>query len=55
MSQKIAASELTRIATVADAPMRTRVDRNFGLPSGLYAATVGLYLAFIGLMSYNFV
>lgn len=51
MSQKIAVSELTRVATVSDAPVRTRVDRNFGLPSGLYAATVGLYLAFIGLMA----
>lgn len=51
MSQKIAANELTQIATVSEAPVRTKVDRNFGLPSGLYVTTVVLYLAFIGLMA----
>ncbi len=51
MSQKIAANELTQIATVSEAPVRTKVDRNFGLPSGLYVTTVVLYLGFIGLMA----
>jgi len=51
MSQRISGAELTQVATVSEAPVKTRVDRNFGLPSGLYGATVGLYLAFIGLMA----
>ena len=51
MSQNIPQQQLQQIAAVTDAPPRTRVDRNFGLPTGLYAVTVGLYLAFIGLMA----
>ena len=51
MSQQISATDLHAIAMTSDAPPRTRVDRNFGLPTGLYAATVGLYLAFVGLMA----
>ena len=54
MAEHISQQELTRVATVTTAPARTRVDRNFGLPSGLYAWTVGLYLAFIGLMTLLF-
>ena len=50
MAQTISQTDLSRIASITDAPARTRVDRNFGLPTGLYAATVGLYLAFLGLM-----
>lgn len=51
MSQKIQGAELARIAEVSAAPVRTRVDRNFGLPTGLYVATVALYLAFMGVMT----
>jgi len=51
MSQRIAVHELEKIATVSTALVRTKVERNFGLPNGLYVATVGLYLAFIGLMA----
>jgi len=51
MAQHISQQDLTRIASVTDAPARTRVDRNFGLPTGLYVATVALYLAFLGLMT----
>lgn len=51
MVERISQQELSRIATITDAPARTRVDRNFSLPTGLYAATVGLYLGFLGLMS----
>jgi len=29
-------------------------DRTFGLPTGLYAATVGLYLAFLAVMAIGF-
>ena len=51
MAEHISQQELTRIANITDAPARTRVDRNFGLPTGLYVATAGLYLAFLGLMT----
>jgi len=54
MSQRISLEELTHVAELSDAPQRTRVDRTFGLPSGLYIATAGLYLAFIGLMALLF-
>ncbi len=54
MSQRIATTDLQQVATVTDAPVRTRVDRNFGLPSSLYFGTVGLYLAFLGVMSLLF-
>jgi hypothetical protein len=51
MSEHIASAELTGIATVSEAPVRTKVDRTFGLPTGLFAGTVALYLAFLGLMT----
>ncbi|KHK89373.1 hypothetical protein [Novosphingobium malaysiense] len=51
MSQRLNQQELHDVAVVTDVPARTKVDRNFGLPTGLYAATVALYLAFIGLMA----
>ncbi len=54
MSKHHSTAELQRIATATAAPVRTRVDRSFGLPSGLYYATVGLYVAFIGIMALAF-
>ena len=54
MSKHHTTAELQRIATATAAPVRTRVDRSFGLPSGLYYATVGLYVAFIGIMTLAF-
>ena len=54
MSQRITTAELSAVAAVTPAPATTKVDRNFGLPTGLYAATVGLYLGFIGLMAVLF-
>ena len=51
MSERLSNAELLRLATLTDAPPRTRIQRNFDLPTGLYAATVGLYLAFIGVMA----
>jgi len=51
MAQQISQQDLNRIASITDAPARTKVDRNFGLPTGLYAATVALYLGFLGLMA----
>lgn len=51
MAERISQQDLDRIATVTESPVRTRVDRNFGLPTGLYIGTVALYLGFIGLMA----
>jgi hypothetical protein len=51
MAQHISQQDLARIATITDAPVLTKVDRTFGLPTGLYAATVGCYVAFIGVMA----
>lgn len=51
MSQRYTPQELAVLALVTSAPARTKVDRNFGLPTGLYLATIGLYLAFIGVMA----
>lgn len=55
MSKQVAAAELDRIATVVAAPVQNKVDRNFGLPSGLYHATVGCYVGFVALMATLFV
>lgn len=54
MAEHISQQKLTRIATVSDGPARTHFDRYFGLPPGIYAWTVGLYLAFVGLMALLF-
>lgn len=51
MSESISSAQLDSVASVSAAPARTKVDRNFGLPNGLYAATVGLYLVFLAVMS----
>ena len=54
MSNRIIAAELHQAATITTAPVLTKVDRNFGLPTALYAATVGLYLGFLGVMAMLF-
>ena len=51
MAEHISREELARIATITDAPALTKVDRSFGLPAGLYIATVGCYLAFLAVMA----
>lgn len=51
MSQRIPNAELTQAAAVSEAPVQTRVDRTFGLPTGLYVATVAGYLGFLAIMS----
>lgn len=51
MSQRLTQQQLQGLATVTAVPARTKVDRSFGLPTGLYVATVALYLAFIGVMA----
>ena len=46
---------LAQVAAVTDAPhIRSEIDRSFELPVGLYAATVALYLGFIGVMALAF-
>lgn len=56
MTQRLTRQELQALAIVTAPAVRTptRVDRNFGLPTGLYVATVGLYLAFIAVMAVTF-
>jgi hypothetical protein len=51
MSQRLPYEQLGCLAVVTEVPARTRVDRNFGLPTGFYVATVALYLGFIGIMA----
>ena len=51
MSKHITGAQLDQIAVVTAVPTKTKVDRTFGLPSGIYFATVGLYLAFFAIMS----
>jgi len=51
MAQKISQQDLANIATITNAPALTRVDRSFGLPTGLYVATVAAYMGFIGVMA----
>ena len=54
MSERIATHQLNQVATVSAAPIQTRVDRNFGLPTGLFVATVGLYLFFLATLTTMF-
>ena len=51
MSEHISGAQLDQAANVSAQPVQTKVDRNFGLPGGLYVATVALYVGFIGLMA----
>jgi Flp pilus assembly protein TadB len=62
MTKRIVSTELIRVAVVSQSPVRpseqpivrTIVDRNFGLPSGLYIGTVGAYFAFLAVMAAAF-
>ncbi|MPS70364.1 MAG: hypothetical protein E2586_17935 [Novosphingobium sp.] len=57
MSQRLDSQQLRELAVAIDAPQvraATVVDRGFGLPTGLYIATVALYLGFIGVMAVSF-
>jgi hypothetical protein len=55
MSQRLTVIELAELATISERPVLTKVDRNFGLPTGLYVATVGLYLGFVAVMGAAFI
>ncbi len=54
MSERIATQELNQVATVTSAPVQTRVDRNFGLPTGLLLAAAALYLFFLATLTAMF-
>lgn len=62
MSQFVAREELHANAKIVAAPahsaapavIREEIDRTFELPTGLYVATAGLYLGFIGVMATTF-
>ncbi len=55
MSKLIATELLNQKARIVDAPAKpTEVDRTFEMPRALYATTVGLYLAFLGITAVGF-
>jgi len=55
MSKHIAEANLAEVAQIVAAPSAAHVvDRTFELPTGLYIATVGAYLAFLGIMAASF-
>lgn len=59
MSKRIIAEELVKKAHIVEAPgteqnSPTIVDRSFELPSALYMASAGLFLAFLGIMFVGF-
>jgi len=54
MSKRIASTEMSDLAQVVDNPNATVVDRTFEIPTALYAATIGSYLFFMGLMALMF-
>ena len=57
MSEFVTREEILVVASVRQSPgeehpvVRDSIDRSFELPTGLYAATVGIYLAFLAVMS----
>lgn len=59
MSEFATRDALRTAAVIVPAPaanphVRAEIDRTFELPTGLYAATAGLYLGFIGVMAASF-
>lgn len=60
MAEKLTRQNIAQVATLYDqlplAPVAKGVcvDRSFELPAALYGATVGLFLAFIGVMGMGF-
>jgi hypothetical protein len=52
MTEFVTHEALARVADITPAPhVRNEIDRCFELPTGLYAATVALYLGFIAVMA----
>lgn len=57
MAERLTRPQIAEKAIVHEAPtlrVPTTVDRSFELPTSLYGATVGLYLAYIALMAWGF-
>jgi hypothetical protein len=55
MTVKLSTETIGQIAEIRDEPLvRQDIDRTFELPTGLYVATVGAYLAFLGVMAAGF-
>lgn len=61
MAEKLSRQLIAEQATVhAEMPVvgaprhQVDVDRNFGLPTGLYMTTVALFLAYLGVMAFGF-
>lgn len=59
MSEFVTRDALRHAAVIVPAPataaqVRTDIDRTFELPTGLYVATAGLYLGFVGVMAATF-
>jgi hypothetical protein len=55
MTVKLSTETIGQIAEIRDEPLvRQDIDRTFELPTGLYGATVGAYLAFLGVMAAGF-
>lgn len=59
MSEFVTRDALRTAAVIVPAPIaspapRREIDRTFELPTGLYLATAGLYLGFIGVMAATF-
>lgn len=51
MSKHLPAATLAQTATLTTTPPRTRIDRSFELPTGLYVVTALCYFGFLGVMS----
>jgi len=51
MSMHIASDKIDAVADIVTQPVHTVVDRNFGMPGGVYAVSAGGYLAFIAMMA----
>jgi len=51
MSKQLSQTDLVQLAELSDSPVRTKVNRSFELPAGLYLATAGGYLAFLAIMT----
>ncbi len=57
MVERLTRELIAEQAIIHEAPVvrrPTKVDRNFELPAGLYAATAGAYFAFLGVMAIGF-
>jgi hypothetical protein len=51
VSKLLPTAALVQAADLSAAPPRTRIERNFGLPTRLYAITAACYFAFLGILS----